>query len=96
MAPYYYPSVETMMQSTPEHPDVIHDIIVWVLHRLPSGKLKYTRFRCFFKDSTHLPVNRRLGIRGELVVMKVAARNRRDIVNLVSADDELVDFAVAQ
>ncbi|KAJ6484904.1 hypothetical protein C8R45DRAFT_931338 [Mycena sanguinolenta] len=94
--PYDYPSVEAVMQPTPGHPAVIHDVIVWIKHRLPSGRLKYTRFRCFLKISSQLPRNRGLGIRGDLVVMKLAARHRRGIVNLMSADDRLVDFAVAR
>ncbi|KAJ6484903.1 hypothetical protein C8R45DRAFT_1099049 [Mycena sanguinolenta] len=95
MLSYHYPSVEAvMMQTVPEYPRMIHEIVVWILHRLPSGKLRYSKFRCFFKRDGLLPRNGALQIRGDLVVMKSAARTERYVVDLRRVDQHLVNLAV--
>ena len=94
MLSYHYPSVEAVMQTTPEYPHMIHEIVVWILHRLPSGKLRYSKFRCFFKRNGQLPRNGALQILGDLVVMKFAARTERYVVDLRRGDQNLVNLAV--
>lgn len=71
----------------------IHNCSVIVL----EGLLVH-HFTVFFKNHCHLPLNRFLmdsgnGFRGDLLVMRAAARNYKSFVNMRGRDFALADYA---
>ena len=80
-----YPFIESVMDFCPLQSH-IHDVFVHFVYR---GKL--TTFRVFFKRHILLPINPRLGIHGDIVVMRVAASNRDSVVNLRPSDFRVAD-----
>lgn len=76
----------------------IHDCSVIVLENSQVHHLIV-----FFKNHRHLPPNRSLAgmdlpddFRGDLLVMRSAARNVSSFVNMRGRDTEIADFAVKQ
>ncbi|KAJ7872873.1 hypothetical protein B0H14DRAFT_3438708 [Mycena olivaceomarginata] len=88
------PTVEGVMNDA-RIQSYIHDVHFRVCHRLPSGVRAYTTFRCYFKRHARLPRNKRLDVRGDIVVMCAAANNFYNVVGMRAGDDKLADF-VAQ
>lgn len=67
-----------------------HDIFVSVKHGRAT-----TMFRVFFKRSNRLPNNPNSGIRGDLVIMRVAKNARNSVVNMRGAsDNRLADYVL--
>lgn len=79
---FRFPCLEGIIEGSHVQP-FIHDI--YVLHRS-------TLFRVFFKRHTMLPYNKQLGIQGDVVVMRVASRNRHSVVNLRPSDRRIADL----
>ncbi|KAJ7789973.1 hypothetical protein B0H14DRAFT_2626586 [Mycena olivaceomarginata] len=76
------PTVEGVMNDA-RIQSYIHDVHFRVCHRLPSGR------------HARLPRNKRLDVRGDIVVMRAAANNFYNVVGMRAGDDKLADF-VAQ
>lgn len=67
-----------------------HDIFVSVKHGRAT-----TMFRVFFKRSNRLSNNPNSGIRGDLVIMRVAKNARNSVVNMRGAsDNRLADYVL--
>ncbi|KAJ7467387.1 hypothetical protein B0H11DRAFT_2239380 [Mycena galericulata] len=86
-----YPPEEQDQQEFPS----IHDVPVTVLRRLPSGRVVLSVFRCYFKRHKRLPHNHALNLKGDVLVMRVAAKNFFSVVNMRGSDREVADFVVA-
>ncbi|KAJ7706597.1 hypothetical protein B0H16DRAFT_1481908 [Mycena metata] len=72
----------------------IHDTCVSVMHRSPTGRLVWSRYRIFYKRHTHLPHNGDLNVKGNIAVMKIMRKCFSKQVNLASADLPVARFAV--
>ena len=70
----------------------VHDVRVHVLHRLPDGHAVFSVFKCFYKRHTRLHLNSDLNVQGDLVIMRVAAKNFRLVMNMPTSDREVADF----
>ncbi|KAJ6540097.1 hypothetical protein B0H10DRAFT_2245296 [Mycena sp. CBHHK59/15] len=70
----------------------VHDTAVMVTHRDANRRLKFSRFRLFYKRHARLSPNRRLDMKGDFLVMRVASRNYLSVVNMRRSDAELADF----
>ncbi|KAF7365943.1 hypothetical protein MVEN_00469700 [Mycena venus] len=79
------PSVETVMDHQKLQP-FIHDFVLVVKH----GST-HSHFRVFLKHHKRLPQNRALGIQGDLLVLRVAAKNPDSVVNIRSSDRKRID-----
>ncbi|KAF9555248.1 hypothetical protein CPC08DRAFT_726520 [Agrocybe pediades] len=84
-----YPCMEDILGGGHFQPHT-HDIFV----RIPLQRKRTALFRVFFKRHVSLQLNRQLGIRGDLVVMRVASKNKHSVVNMRCSDDQLVDAAL--
>ncbi|KAG6864183.1 hypothetical protein C0991_011758 [Blastosporella zonata] len=86
-APYdaRYPSVEGVLD------DILLQSHVHDFFLSTTIKCRRSLFRVFFKRHKHLPYNASLDIQGDLVVMRVASRNRDSFVNLRSTDMHVLD-----
>lgn len=84
-----YPVLEDIIAGGAFQP-YIHDIFV------KRDRRRSTLFRIFFKRHVLLHPNRQLGIHGDVVVMRVATRNRDSVVNLRSSDHHLVDAILCE
>lgn len=80
-----YPCVEGVLDDT-RLQSYIHDFFIRVF-----VKRKPSIFRVFFKRHKNLPRNSFLDIQGDVIVMRVASRNRNSLVNLRSSDIRLLD-----
>ncbi|KAJ7635922.1 hypothetical protein B0H17DRAFT_1217191 [Mycena rosella] len=83
-----YPCVESVLDCAAFQPHV-HDLYVTVKHGRHTS-----RFRLFFKRHIRLPDNPNVGIRGDLLIMRVASRNEASVVNMRLSDRKLVDYVV--
>lgn len=88
------PFVENVMGFTSQ--PYIHDIVVLVQHRGADGRIALSRFRVFYKRHLRLPNNWRLGLKGDIVIMRVAAKCYSSVVNLRGSDVKLADFVIAK
>lgn len=68
----------------------IHDVYVRVSRPRPI------LFRVFFKRHVLLPHNPKLDLRGDVVVMRVASRNRQSVVNLRTSDRRIADAVLRE
>ncbi|KAJ3908810.1 hypothetical protein F5879DRAFT_985262 [Lentinula edodes] len=85
-----HPLVDFYFESHKFQPHT-HDVLVNL--KVP-GKSK-SSFRVFFKRSMRLPVNPVLGVQGDLVVMRAAAKCSDYVVNMRGrADYRLADYIV--
>ncbi|KAK7046280.1 hypothetical protein R3P38DRAFT_3175563 [Favolaschia claudopus] len=85
-----FPHVEAILKSSALQPH-IHHIDASVHHRLPSGRLEYTEFLCFFKRHKRLPRNPGLNIQGEVLIMR--ARDDGEMVSdMLEAEADLADL----
>lgn len=64
----------------------VHDFFLRVVIKRRS-----TLFRVFVKRHKNLPFNPFLGIQGDVLVMRVASRNRDSLVNLRASDMRILD-----
>lgn len=88
-----HPCVDAVMESAKLQP-FIHDTCVSVMHRSPTGRLVWSRYRIFYKRHAHLPHNDDLNVKGDIVVMKIMRKRFSKQVNLASADLPVARFAV--
>ncbi|KAJ7605668.1 hypothetical protein DFH06DRAFT_1348520 [Mycena polygramma] len=93
-----FPFVETVMGQSLVQPRV-HDVHAFIFHsgpkgRRPKGRRICARFRIFFKRHARLPVNSRLGVKGDIVVMRVASHGLSSVVNMRHSDARLADYIV--
>lgn len=72
----------------------VHDVGVIVQYRNAKGRLIHSRYRMFFKRHIDLPLNRRLNVKGDIVIMRMAAKSFSSVVNLRRSDVEVADFIV--
>lgn len=75
------------MSGSPLQPHV-HDIYVRVSRPRPI------LFRVFFKRHVMLPRNVKFNLQGDIIVMRVASRNRQSVVNLRTSDRHIADAVV--
>ncbi|KAJ6491080.1 hypothetical protein C8R45DRAFT_1096606 [Mycena sanguinolenta] len=88
------PLVESVMNQCVLQP-CVHDISVLVLHRPgPANRFGVSTFRLFLKRHARLLHNRRLDLKGDIVIMRVGSRNRRSYVDLRSTDTKITDFII--
>lgn len=85
-----YPCVESVMDGSLLQAHV-HDIYVRV-PRQPRSIL----FRVFFKRHAMLPRDSNLNLQGDIVIMRVASRNKQSVVNMRSSDRHLADDVLRQ
>ncbi|KAJ7755282.1 hypothetical protein DFH07DRAFT_773400 [Mycena maculata] len=78
-----------------DSPPHVHDISMIVVHRDANGRFKSSIFRLFFKRHTRLSYNRRLDLKGNILIMRVASRNISSVVNMHRSDAKVGDFIVA-
>ncbi|KAJ7467908.1 hypothetical protein FB451DRAFT_1177573 [Mycena latifolia] len=88
------PFVENIMGFTSQ--PYIHDVGVLVLHRGADGRSALSRFRVYYKHHRRLLKNWRLGLKGDIVIMRVAAKCHSSVVNLRGSDVKLADFVIAK
>ncbi|KAJ7442690.1 hypothetical protein FB451DRAFT_1190537 [Mycena latifolia] len=88
------PFVENIMGFTSQ--PYIHDVSVLVLHRGADGRSALSRFWVYYKRHRRLPKNWRLGLKGDIVIMRVAAKCHSSVVNLRGSDVKLADFVIAK
>lgn len=79
-----YPCVESVMDGSPLQ-SYIHDIYVRVSRPRP------VLFRIFFKRHIMLPHNTKLNLQGDIIIMRVASRNRHSVVNIRTSDRHIID-----
>ncbi|KAJ7475538.1 hypothetical protein B0H11DRAFT_1917718 [Mycena galericulata] len=80
-----YPCVESVMDSA-NIQAFIHDVPVTVLRQLPTGRVILSVFRCYFKRHKRLPHNHALNLKGDVLVMRVAAKNFFSVMNMRGSD----------
>lgn len=80
-----YPCVEGVMDGALIQ-NYVHDFFLRVVIKRRS-----TLFRVFVKRHKNLPFNPFLGIQGDVLVMRVASRNRDSLVNLRASDMRILD-----
>lgn len=85
-----YPCVESVMDGALLQAHV-HDIYVRVLRQSRS-----ILFRVFFKRHAMLPRDPNLNLQGDIVIMRVASRNKQSVVNMRSSDRHLADDVLRQ
>lgn len=85
-----YPCIEGVLEDAVVQSHV-HDIYVRVLDKKTSSI-----FRVFFKRHVVLPRNACADLQGDVVIMRVASRNRDSVVNLRSSDMRLADFVLRE
>ncbi|KAJ7190013.1 hypothetical protein B0H12DRAFT_1246480 [Mycena haematopus] len=88
------PIVESVMGQSYLQP-YVHDVVVLVTHRCSDDRITNSWFRIFFKRHVHLSYNWRLDLKGDIMVMRIASKNRQSVVNLRSSDAKIADFIVA-
>ncbi|KAJ6546133.1 hypothetical protein B0H10DRAFT_1969735 [Mycena sp. CBHHK59/15] len=70
----------------------IHDVHIVLKHGRHTS-----HFRVFFKCHVRLPANPHLlHIRGDLLIMRIASRNAKSVVNMRPSDQKLADFVAAR
>ena len=86
----HYPCIEGVLEDAVVQSHV-HDIYVRVLDKKTSSI-----FCIFLKRHVVLPQNACADLQGDMVIMRVASRNRDSVVNLRSLDMQLADFVLRE
>ena len=88
----HYPCVESVMHFASIQP-FVHDLRVHVIHRpVPGARPVFSVFKCFYKRHKRLPLNSDLNVQGDLVIMRVATKNLRSVIDMEESDREVADF----
>jgi hypothetical protein len=75
------------MDGSPFQP-YVHDVYVHISYPRPM------LFRVFFKRHVMLPHNAELDLQGDIIIMRVASRNRHSVVNLRTPDRRVADAVI--
>ncbi|KAK7048772.1 hypothetical protein R3P38DRAFT_3175011 [Favolaschia claudopus] len=85
-----FPVVESHM--TPlDHTHGLHRTYVRVTHRDQHDRVKTSYFRCYFRCCSNLPSNRTLGIRGEVVIVRMSHQDFFRVADVCLSDRRLAD-----